>query len=465
MKKNKHLLLIIIAIGALLRFAFLFWGADIYYGKNIFIFGDSFSYANSFINLWEHGSYAIWLDVPESFMGRGPGYPYFWGLHYIIFGKEYVYQAVAISQILLDILAIKLIYDVLKIISANLKIALIGSLLYACYPFIIVWLTITGTEAFASFLVILIIWVFYVKKESDIKYVLLGLLIAYAALTRPYLGIFLPFLWVSLLLLKKTNIDFFKKASITGFCFILLYMPWPIRNYLNYNELVIFNSPTSGYKTYQKDYNSFRSWVYAWEPYSSLINNYTKQITMDTIPIIVPDFVFSSNAEHEQFDTLIEKCRRCGSSFYYWRDPLKPYEWANCNDEIETGFNHLRQSFIQKNKFHYYVKVPLITFYRAIFKMATAENNSSLNWVLFSGRILSILLGFIGAFYFILYNRKLLFISIYPIFWYGFLSVNHMQFEIRYLIQADILLMVIGVLFAERIYMAVKEKRLKLFKS
>jgi hypothetical protein len=93
---------------------FLLFGAKYYYGQKIYINYDSFSYTNSFINLWKNGSYAIWLDSPDSYMGRTPGYPLFWGLHYLIFGESYVYIAIAISQILLDILAIKLFFDILK---------------------------------------------------------------------------------------------------------------------------------------------------------------------------------------------------------------------------------------------------------------------------------------------------------------------------------------------------------------
>lgn len=447
---EKYLFFGIIILGAFLRFLFLFWGADIYFGKNIFIFGDSASYANSFINLWEHGTYAIWLDNPESYMGRGPGYPFFWGLHYLIFGKANAYFAVAVSQIILDILAIKLIYDIVKVISGKKWTPFIASFLYACYPFIIVWLTITGTEAFASFLVVLVVWVYYVKKESKIKYVVLGLLIAYATLTRPYLGIFLPILWMTLFFVEKRKIDFLKKAFITGLCFGLLYLPWPIRNYVNHNQLVIFNSPTSGYHNFQKDFNSFRSWVYSWEPYSPLINKYRVQIAEDTVHLNVPDFVFANESERFEFDNLIGKCRSCGSSFYYWRE-YTPYTGINCNDEIERGFNKLRHSFIERNRFHYYVKIPFTTLYRAVFKMGTAENSSSINLLLFSFRILSLLIGFIGSIFFIVYNRKLLLLVVYPVFWYLFLSFNHMQFEIRYLLQADVLLIIIAVLFVERV--------------
>lgn len=458
MKYNKQTLYLIIAFGALLRFLFLFWGADIYYGKNIFIFGDSFSYANSFINLWEHGLYSIWLDVPESYTGRGPGYPFFWGLHYLVFGAKYAYFAVAVSQIILDVIAIKLIFDILKTISSKFIVGLFGAFAYACYPFVIIWLTITGTESFASFLVILILWIFYVKKESFFKYGLLGLLIAYATLTRPYLGIFLPFLLITIFLIEKNKIIFLKKAVLTGACFALLYSPWPIRNYVNHQQLVVFNSPTSGYQNFQKDFNSFRSWVYAWEPYSALINDYRIQVAEDTTKLKVPNFVFANESERIEFDYLIEKCRSCGSSFYYWKE-YHPYKGVNCNDEIEKGFIQLKKSFVEKNKFHYYIKVPSITLSRAIFKIGKAESKTVVDYPLFIGRILSILIGFLGAIYFIFHQRKMLLMAIYPIFWYMFLSFNHMQFEIRYLLQADIILLLLSVLFVERLYIRFKREK------
>jgi len=454
MKQNKHLLSIILAIGLLLRLIFLFWGAALYYPKSIFLFGDSSSYANSFINLWEHGSYAIWLGNLDSYMGRGPGYPFFWGLHYIVFGLKYVYEAVAVSQILLDVLAIKLVFDVVKKLSKKVLTPYIAAFLYAVYPFVIVWLTITGTEAFATFLVVLILWTYYTRVDSYKKYIILGLLIAYATLTRPYLGLFMPFVILADFAQGKKIIPLFKHGFIISMVFVLIYGIWPLRNYVNHDKFVIFNSPASGYYAFQKDFNSFRSWVYSWEPYSPLINEYTVQVLHTNDTLEIPENIFENDAEHKLFNDLIEKCRTCGSSFYN-RKYGKLLE-NHCNDEIALGFKALKESFVSRNKFYYHVEIPFTTFFRSVFKFSTAENPSLLNSLLLFYRMITLVLGFLGAFYFILKDRKMFLLILYPVFWYIYLSIGHGQFEIRYLLQADVMLLLIGVLFVERVYLRVK---------
>ncbi|MDD2345524.1 MAG: hypothetical protein PHY85_05200 [Bacteroidales bacterium] len=442
---------VILVLGFLIRVAFLLFGAKIMYPDNIYWFGDTKSYVYSFINLWEHGTYAIWLDNPDSYMGRGPGYPFFWGLHYIIFGAKYAYIAVAVSQILLDILAIKFVFDIVKKLAKNVVTPFIAAFLYAAYPFVIVWLTITGTEAFANFLIILTLWVYYTRTDSYKKYVLLGFLIAYATLTRPYLGLFLPFVVLADFAQGKKFFLLFKQGFVLSLVFVMVYGLWPLRNYVNHDKFVIFNSPASGYYNFQKDFNSFRSWVYSWEPYSDLINEYRIQITKDTSRLIVPEKVFISQAEREKFDSLIHLCRTCGSSFYYWKY-YRPYQGVDCNDEIAMGFNELKESFISRNKFYYHVEIPVITFLRSIFKFSTAENSSLFNSFLLFYRTITLVLGFIGAFYFVLKDRRMFLLLLYPLFWYFYLSIGHSQFEIRYLLQADVILMLIGILFVEKLF-------------
>src|SRR5215213_2957132 len=70
-------------------------------GDSFFVNYDSFSYTDSIINFFEKGIYSFEPDFPDAAFGRLPGYPLFWGLHYLIFGKH-AYLAVAITQAVLD---------------------------------------------------------------------------------------------------------------------------------------------------------------------------------------------------------------------------------------------------------------------------------------------------------------------------------------------------------------------------
>lgn len=438
--KNKKYLWIIIAIGAIVRILFLFYGAEYYYGNNKFINNDSFSFTNSFINLLKNGSYAIRLDFQDSYMGRPPGYPFFWGLHYLIFGESYVYIAVAISQIILDILSIKLIFDILKKITDNDMISLLGSLVYALYPFIIIWLTITGTEAFASFLAILILWMFYTRKDTFLKYFLLGAFLSFITLTRSYLGLLFPLIILSIIGKKELIFKIkFKFIIIVSLTFILSYSFWPLRNYINHKQLIIFNTPSSGYYNFQKDFTSFRSWINSWESYSLKVNEYLATIINTNNQLQVPNYVFYNKNEKLLFDSLINLCRTCGSSFYYWKY-YTPFKEKSCNEQIADGFFKLKASFIEHHPFQYYIMIPLNTFKKAVFKLNAVKNNSLLLKLLFIYRSLLIILGFIGSFIFI---RKLYFslLTMFPIMWYLYLCFTHSHFEIRYVLQADIILL------------------------
>ena len=440
---KKYCLWVIIAIGAVVRILFLLFGAKYLYGSKIFVNNDSFSFTNSIINLFKNGSYAIWLDSPDSYMGRPPGYPFFWGLHYLVFGESYVYEAVAISQIILDILSIKLIYDILKKITDNYVISLLGSLIYVFYPFIIIWLTITATEAFASFLAILILWIFYTRKDTFLKYFLLGLLLSFITLTRSYLGLLFPLLILSIIG-KKEFLFKFKFIIIVSLSFILSYSFWPLRNYINHKQLIIFNAPSSGYYNFQKDFTSFRSWINSWESYSLKVNEYLATIINTNNQLKVPNCVFYNKNEKLLFDSLINLCRTCGSSFYYWKY-YTAFKEKSCNEQIADGFSKLKASYIKHHFLRYYIIIPLITFKRAVFKINAVNYNSEFLKLLFLYRTLLIIFGFIGSFILI---RKLYFslITMFPIIWYLYLSFTHSHFEIRYVLQADIILL-LDVLF------------------
>src|SRR5688572_22919140 len=95
----KNPLLYILLLGLFLRLLFLWKGAAIYYGPDsVHKNGDTFSYVLSFQNLAEKGHYTFDESIPDASFGRLPGFPFFYGLHYLVFGKSTAYVATAISQ-------------------------------------------------------------------------------------------------------------------------------------------------------------------------------------------------------------------------------------------------------------------------------------------------------------------------------------------------------------------------------
>ena len=178
---KNHLLIykwlyIILFLGLFLRLAFIWWGAFIYY-PNPFYFGDSFSYTNSFLNLWNKGVYSFDLSHPDAYFGRLPAYPLFYGFHYIIFGENYVHIALAHSQTCLELLAIASLFFILKKISNN-RTAYIGAFLYAFYPFTIVWTTPIFTESIATSLTIIFFYLVYNLEKNTLYPIYLSIFIA-----------------------------------------------------------------------------------------------------------------------------------------------------------------------------------------------------------------------------------------------------------------------------------------------
>src|SRR5215208_5212074 len=108
---QKRYMMIIAGVALFIRLAYILFG---FYsgGTSFFVNNDSFSYTDSIINFFEKGIYSFDVDFPDAAFGRLPGYPLFWGLHYLIFGKH-AYFAVAITQAVLDSLATYLVYEVL----------------------------------------------------------------------------------------------------------------------------------------------------------------------------------------------------------------------------------------------------------------------------------------------------------------------------------------------------------------
>jgi 4-amino-4-deoxy-L-arabinose transferase-like glycosyltransferase len=130
---------------------------SVYYGNPTFTFGDSFSYSESFLNLIRNGHYSFDLSRPDASLYRGPVYPFFWGAHYVIFGKDMVYQSVAVTQAILDFGTCILVYMIAKNLSGSILAARVSFIAYSFFPIFWIYIPITGTETFATSLTALTI--------------------------------------------------------------------------------------------------------------------------------------------------------------------------------------------------------------------------------------------------------------------------------------------------------------------
>jgi hypothetical protein len=453
--------------GLLARLAFLLVGAKVYYASSqtdIFTNGDTHSYMLSFTNLLNHGVYTFDFLEPDAAFGRLPGYPFFYGLHYLLFGAQHAAIAVAYTQVLLDTIGVLLIFLVLRRMCPLARwTPYIGAVLYAFYPFAIIWVTIVGTETLATFLVLL--WLNYLlrMRASFGAALWLGLLVAAAFYVREYLGILLPISFVYLAVkyynTARSNwlASTVRVAMLAGVTFGLCYSAWPVRNYLSYHRLIWLKPVTAGYANYNIDFASFRSWVHCWTNDEQF---WLDKVAKGTEKIDFPASAFSTSSERDRANYLAGLARRCGSSFYLYRTGIygtpqyfdiaamqanKEYQ-QNCNAEISAGFTQLKTEFVHQHPVRYWTQVPLQNLWKAFFKSSANRITDGgakqlLITGLFSYRTILLLLAIIGIVF--SYRR----LDAWPaatffVFMYLFISFIMRNLEMRYLLQSDVISLV-----------------------
>lgn len=440
-KNKKPLLWLVFGIAILSRLAFIVLGSKFTPNGSLFINGDSSSYSLSIINFLEKGIYSFDLENADAPFGRLPGYPVFWGLHYILF-KNSTHVAVAITQAILDAAVVFLLYSIIKRLTNNPWLALAAGLIYATYFLAIFWVPVTGTESLGIFISILFLYILSKEKyESSYWYLSLGICSAVAFYIREYLGIlfFLTGLYLFIRFLQgKIK---FKAILVYGLSFFCLYTLWPIRNYISYNRIEFLKPPTAGYERYGKDVAAFRSWMYTWhtdmEPYMTRI---IKREDPD-----FPMFIKKNEKENSYIQHLLDSAMTCGSSFYKWKY-YKTFTGVNCNSYVARGFDSLKNDFIKRYPTKYYLEVPFLNVIKALFKSGLSKEPTS-TWasllfnILFGWRTLFVLLGCIG-FYFMPRSIVGFVVCAFPLFMYVFICYFIRQVEMRYLLQADVVLLI-----------------------
>jgi hypothetical protein len=168
---------------------------------------------------------------------------------------------------------------------------------------------------------------------------------------------------------------------------------------------------------------------------------------------------------------VVELARNCGEGFSYFaraaglRDTVIK-RGEDCNDEIVDIFKMLIANQKKYNKINYYIKVPLKNMKKAIFKYnlynpATNKIATFAN-ILFTYRTFLILIGLLSLIYILISDKKMFFSSGiliivgYVTVWYIFNSFVYRNMEIRYLIHADILLLLPASFGINKFYSAFK---------
>jgi hypothetical protein len=269
------------------------------------------------------------------------------------------------------------------------------------------------------------------------------------------------------IILAKDFKEFLRWTLISGFVFGSLYSLWPIRNYITTGRIILLKTATSGYKEFDKDVTNSRKWLYAWTDSANYVLEYMYdgKIVEEGKPIYLPADVAPTLENKEQIYSIMNKSIQCGRSFRVWQHlPILSSE-EDCTDEVARQYDSLFDNYKSNNALKYYFHTPSRNLYKAFFKSSISKSkysssssnkNLSKNLsitikdvmikLLFGYRSFLICIGFITLFIFSFKKRKLLPISFFNVFMYFFINFIIRQVEMRYLLQADTVLLLFSAI-------------------
>ncbi len=442
---NNKPLLIILAAGFIFKLLYLFVIGPGVFEHWTLATQDSHSYTNTFINLVNNGTYTHDQRFIDASYGRLPVVIFAWGIFYLLLGEAKAYIGLALFQIILDVIATYLVYKIfLKLFSD--RTALIVSFVYAFFPLTLYFVVKTDTEYLSLFLIILVLHKL-IYFENNLKNCLtLGFFLILGFYIREILLILIPlsvfYLW------RNHQLSFSKYLGMFLFM-LVLYLPWPVRNYMKSERLILIKPLSAGYADYQRDMLGYMYWLYAW--HNDQPDDYLAYAYKLDSEIIFPDEVFETETEKQLAINTIQLARKCGTSFVEWqRDAGVKGKCYGCYDRLITrSFNILKKSYKTNHPFNYYIKVPVCNLKKAFFKTSLTYKNMApeIPFRIFMG--LRCFLIFTGLFACVVYWKKdyfklslIFFCSIYFL-----VTALLRQVEIRYLFQVDVLIILAATAF------------------
>jgi hypothetical protein len=238
MGKNNKAILLLLLLFLLLRIAIA-----IIAGEQNVDHGDARSYNGYAIAILQK---ADWITNPD-FYGdfRAPVYPMFIALVYAIFGVNN-FLAVYIFQSIISVLTCVYIYKLSKKFFDD-KIAILSMIWAGCYIWYLQYVRLLMRETVIYFLLLVFFYYLYlylIDGERISTNFWLSL-VSYFLLTHtdPRYLFYLPFLMILFVVYQP-----FKRGMLNYAMFItltiLLWVPWTIRNYIAYGDIVLVNTRT-----------------------------------------------------------------------------------------------------------------------------------------------------------------------------------------------------------------------------
>lgn len=176
-----------------------------------------------------------YLGNPIAFQPMG--YPFILGCFYKLIGSNNIILGKALNVVFSSVTLI-IILKILFKISNNKKLIYITYTIITFLPNYIVYNNVLGSEILVTLLLSIIIYLQLCDFNNNLRYVLIGLFIGLATLTKPFFILY-PIIVAIIQWLKNKNIKDTSKIFFVSFTIMCLVIsPWTYRNYKNFNLFI-----------------------------------------------------------------------------------------------------------------------------------------------------------------------------------------------------------------------------------
>ena len=464
---RRHPLMAIFVVALFLRLAFSFYFQQFYFGHFIFKYSDTPGYLDPILNLINHGTYMGDFYLEDSKYFRVPVYPGFLGIVHLVFGSDYFDYAVAFLQSVIDAGSALLVYRILLLSTGSFRMAMLSGLLYASYPFIILWTPISYTDILQTFIVLVLLYTVLTGSRSKKSALLQGALVGVLVLTKQYLGLLVLVPLFMILFSGKMKERVVEKIILIAMVFLgmgLALSPWVARNYVQSGMVIILKGESTGLRARGLDFETFEKFANLFnENITPMLNEiaYRGTATFNKHPAFV-------DRHRAEIDAAVKKAHECGTSFMEIRMPTgygPPH--TGCNREVIQEFQALTKAFWEEVPLGEALETRGDAVKKIFLKSDVVSGKIAfskaqlMKTALFKYRVLLLLLGFAGIILvwmnYIAGAKQVFVLSVglTAMAFYAFFALMIVHVEMRYILLPDLLVSIFAsvpiVLLVERI--------------
>ena len=459
MMSSRKNVAVIFIVALLARLLFSFHFQKYYFGNLTFQYGDTFTFLDPILNLIKSGEYIGDRFLTDSRYFRVPVYPFFLGFFHLAAPADLFDYAVATAQCLLGSVSAVLVYFIVLNLSRSSIAAILSGLLYALYPFALLWTPILYPETLYLFLTLALIYLASKKETTTVTTIWQGCILALMVLTKQYLALMLivpasVILFSRSLTWRLKSVQFFVLMA----SFSLVLTPWVVRNYLASGKIIILMGETTGVRHYLGDMHAFMAFA----------NKFDQNVTPYVVSVVnegkasFPKHPQFQEKHRTQIESALMLAHKSGSSFQHWRRPLSVTEppYQNRDKEINAEFEKLNRLFWQEVPLWQALESRRDALKKVVLKSDLENKSLSMNrsglikFLLFKYRVALLVLGFLGMSYLMLrreteHHQKVVLAALLAsaLLLYCYFCVIIVHAEMRYLLTADVLISIFSGVF------------------